>query len=296
MRTNGQRMARLRAQLLEALLSGDDEQVRLTCERAINENQPPLAVELQLVLPAVRMLGELWARGEINVAIEHRAIEMATIQLARLRDDFVPHPPLDLRAVSTTVEGELHALGSRAAADVLICDGWHVDHLGANLPTLDLVEFVQQNHVDLVVLTVQVPDHLPKAIQAIRALKALENAPKIVVGGAATEVAEHHERLSEADALVDDLEQLSGTARELCGVGNHRSLDTYLQRIGERIQQRRRRLGWNQATLAEHAGLDRSYISALERGKQNVTLAALLKTANALQTSLDALLGDIREA
>jgi transcriptional regulator with XRE-family HTH domain len=39
------------------------------------------------------------------------------------------------------------------------------------------------------------------------------------------------------------------------------------------------------------AELDRTYVSAVERGRQNLTLGAIMKLAGALETSLDDLLG-----
>ena len=47
--------------------------------------------------------------------------------------------------------------------------------------------------------------------------------------------------------------------------------------------------GWTQQQLAESAGLDRTYISGLEHGKQNPTLGALLRLAGALEVPLDRL-------
>jgi transcriptional regulator with XRE-family HTH domain len=44
-----------------------------------------------------------------------------------------------------------------------------------------------------------------------------------------------------------------------------------------------------QQELADAAGLDRTYISGLEHGKQNPTIGALLRLATALETPLDRL-------
>jgi len=42
--------------------------------------------------------------------------------------------------------------------------------------------------------------------------------------------------------------------------------------------------------LASSCGLDRTYISAVEHGKQNLTIGAAVKLADALNTSLVSLL------
>jgi transcriptional regulator with XRE-family HTH domain len=48
--------------------------------------------------------------------------------------------------------------------------------------------------------------------------------------------------------------------------------------------------GWSQQALAAEAGLDRTYISAVERGRQNLTVGALLSLAQALDTPIADLL------
>ena len=42
--------------------------------------------------------------------------------------------------------------------------------------------------------------------------------------------------------------------------------------------------------MADTAGLERTYISTMEHGKQNVTIGAVVKVAKALDTSLEQLL------
>lgn len=62
--------------------------------------------------------------------------------------------------------------------------------------------------------------------------------------------------------------------------------------LGERIKQRREARGWNQKELAEHANVDRSIISLMERNARNgARPETLMKLANALGVTVDYLLG-----
>jgi transcriptional regulator with XRE-family HTH domain len=54
--------------------------------------------------------------------------------------------------------------------------------------------------------------------------------------------------------------------------------------FGRVLRAARTRTGMSQQTLAEGAGADRSYLSMLERGLQQPTLAMLLRIAKALST------------
>lgn len=64
------------------------------------------------------------------------------------------------------------------------------------------------------------------------------------------------------------------------------------QKIGQRIRQHRMANGWQQAELAYRAGLNSSYISHIETGQTKLALPTIVKIANALSVSVDALLCD----
>jgi transcriptional regulator with XRE-family HTH domain len=62
-----------------------------------------------------------------------------------------------------------------------------------------------------------------------------------------------------------------------------------LVRFGERLRDLRLASGLSQEAFAEQCGLDRTYISGIERGKRNVSLQNLKLIAKALNTSLSRL-------
>jgi transcriptional regulator with XRE-family HTH domain len=62
------------------------------------------------------------------------------------------------------------------------------------------------------------------------------------------------------------------------------------QALGEAIRSVRRERGFAQETFAAHAGMDRSYYGAIERGEFNVSLDTLVRVAVGLQTSPSRLL------
>jgi len=54
--------------------------------------------------------------------------------------------------------------------------------------------------------------------------------------------------------------------------------------VDNAIREIRKRHGISQAALAEECGLDRTYISGIERGQRNPSLTNILKIAGALGT------------
>ncbi len=62
-----------------------------------------------------------------------------------------------------------------------------------------------------------------------------------------------------------------------------------LKRVGARLRKARQAKGLSQEALAHVAGLDRSYVSGLERGEFNVSVVALAKLARAAGLRLSVL-------
>jgi transcriptional regulator with XRE-family HTH domain len=62
-----------------------------------------------------------------------------------------------------------------------------------------------------------------------------------------------------------------------------------LGRFGIRVRQRREAKGLSQEAFAAAAGLDRTYISGIERGKRNVSLRNIDVIAKAFGTSISEL-------
>jgi DNA-binding XRE family transcriptional regulator len=91
------------------------------------------------------------------------------------------------------------------------------------------------------------------------------------------------------DAVAADALSGMHEARRLRGAVPPPPGEDYFARLGGRVQELRSGKGWTQQDLAENAGLDRTYISGLEHGKQNPTLGALLRLARALEVPLDRL-------
>lgn len=60
--------------------------------------------------------------------------------------------------------------------------------------------------------------------------------------------------------------------------------------VADAVRKARKASGLSQEDLALEAGLDRTYISQVERGKRNVTIVVLARIAGALKTTPDRLL------
>ena len=59
-----------------------------------------------------------------------------------------------------------------------------------------------------------------------------------------------------------------------------------LVRFGKRLREIREKVGVSQEKLAEMAGLHRTYVSSVERGKRNISLINIARLGRALGVSL----------
>jgi transcriptional regulator with XRE-family HTH domain len=67
-------------------------------------------------------------------------------------------------------------------------------------------------------------------------------------------------------------------------------------RFGKRLREIREKAGISQEKLAELAGLHRTYVSSVERGKRNISIQNVERLAAALGTTMAQLMPDARAA
>lgn len=280
----------LRERYTAALLAGDHEEAGRVIQDAMDRGLDPVVVYLEVLTPALAAVGSAWRRGELNIAVEHLAIQITLQQSAYIRGLARRRARLGAEAVITAVEGEMHAVGARLIADLFYMEGWDVAYLGQNTPTRDLVAWVEERKPDVVLLSLSRPDRIPVARDAAATLKALPDPPLVFVGGGCLESAAARTGIP-ADLVSDDPLEAIRHANRVLNLGEaQRTVADHLSALGQRVQRLRKERGWSQQVLAAKAGLDRAYLSTVEKGKQNITIDAAVRIAAALETTLAALL------
>jgi len=63
--------------------------------------------------------------------------------------------------------------------------------------------------------------------------------------------------------------------------------DVHAKVVGRELREARSALGLSQAEVAGRLGVSASYVSAVEAGKRNLTLAQLANIANAMRLGID---------
>lgn len=288
-----QQTALLKDRYAQALSAGDGDEARRIAGDSIDRGLDPATIYFRIFGPALNEIGDAWLRGELTIAAEHHATSITLRQIAYVSEAWRPkrREGNGAAVVVAAVEGEMHAVGARMIADLFHVDGWDVADLGQDNPTDDLVALVDERRPDLVVLSLSRPDRIPVAARAAARLKALDHAPAVFVGGPGLLDVPEAESIAADLVSASPLEALSA-ARQLVGIaGGRKTLDDHLSTMGSRILDLRRQRGWSQQELAVLASLDRTYISAVEKGRQNITIGAAVRIADALETTLSELIG-----
>jgi len=187
------------------LLHGDYKACLAIAEQYFKEGNALVNLYLRVIQPCLYEIGRLWEGGHVSVAQEHLATAIvARVMLAgsaRMVSDCCKG-----KAVIVCAPGELHELGLRMITDLLEQDGWQVDFLGANLPVVELLQYLRSCSPHFVGIGVSLPFNLDSAREGIEAIHQELDLKqiKIMVGGPAFQHEDMSWRLIGADAYAAD--------------------------------------------------------------------------------------------
>jgi methanogenic corrinoid protein MtbC1/DNA-binding XRE family transcriptional regulator len=280
-----------RERYIAAILEGNAEAASRAVNEALASGVTAKNVYLHILTPSQAKLGSLWVEGKITIAQEHMGTQITISEMGRLRPLLKPRPRLNKQIVIASPAGDMHSIGGRMIADFLHMDGWTVLFLGADTPPGEIFQVAREKKVDVVGLSLTVKAGLPAAKEVLRLLKTLPLPPRLLVGGQAAQTARSEVLALGADEVSTTAQDAIEIARKLVGLPpSASSLEQRLQHIGATIQKHRRAQRLSQQDIAHSAGLDRAYISAVEHGKHNVSVGAVMRIAEALDVSFEELI------
>ena len=284
-------LTKLRSAYATAVLEGNADEAQKVLDQGLASGIIPSKLYLDVLMPVQVEIGARWHRGEVSIPQEHIATQITLRQMTRLKGLLKTRLKLGLKAVVSSVEGDQHFIGAQAVADFLSVDGWEVDFLGADVPTDHLVPFSKARGAHLVCVSCSLTGLVPVAAKLVQELKKLNPAPKVIVGGATFIMNPELAEQVKADAFAADPQTAVISARQVCGLLNaENALGLFLRKLGHSVHEYRKLRGFSQQELATNSDLDRAYISAVEHGKQNISIGAISKLAKALDVSIEELL------
>ena len=204
-KTGNRKVAPWSDRMLLLLISGDERGVVTLMESVLRSGNDLYFLYLDVLVPAMRVIGTKWESGEIDVFVEHRATGIASRSAARVGSRFSKRGVRKGTVLLGSPEGEWHVLGSQLLSDFIHLEGWKVDDLGPNVPVESFVAAATQiPDVVAVCIASTMKETLPAMSETITKIKkASNNSIPCFVGGAAVLDSEHAENLG-ADYWVSD--------------------------------------------------------------------------------------------
>lgn len=117
------------------------------------------------------------------------------------------------KIVMATVKGDIHDIGKNIASTILETYGYQVLDLGRDVDPQVIVDTVLEQDIRLVGLSALMTTTLPAMEETVKRLKALDNPPKIMVGGAV--VTPEYARSIGAEYYCEDAMADCAAAREV---------------------------------------------------------------------------------
>ncbi|WP_028581106.1 methionine synthase [Desulfogranum japonicum] len=118
------------------------------------ERFKPIAIINQILVPAMRHVGELFGRGEILLPFVLQSAEVMKLSVKALE----PHMDKNEAGSTTsillaTVQGDVHDIGKNLVDIILSNNGYEVHNIGINVPTEMIIEKARELNVDAIGLS-----------------------------------------------------------------------------------------------------------------------------------------------
>lgn len=169
-------------QSIEQGLTGEAK--RLSAE-ALAHSEPLSVMEGRLI-PALNKVGDAYEAGKLFLPGLLSAAKAATAALDVLRAAMSETGTVLNKGTLAlaTVQGDIHDIGKNIVKAVLESYGYKVIDLGRDVPPEQVKKAVEEHGLRLVGLSALMTTTLPAMKETVRLLKAMPEAPKIIVGGA----------------------------------------------------------------------------------------------------------------
>jgi methanogenic corrinoid protein MtbC1 len=153
----------------------------------------------KLLKPVMYRIGDLWQKGQLDVATEHAstntAISLVKIINERItaRTKWSQESSSKYKAVMCTPDGELHGLACNMIESLLLNNGFKVYNISASIPTDEGIQYIHDVRPDIVFISVTLAENIRSAQRLIQQIQSkYNNKLPIVVGGSAFNNRNHY--------------------------------------------------------------------------------------------------------
>ncbi|HEY6885584.1 MAG TPA: cobalamin-dependent protein [Nitrososphaeraceae archaeon] len=152
----------------------------------------------KLLKPVMYRIGDLWQKGQLDVATEHASTNTA-IGLIKIINERITartrpqESSSQYKAVICTPDGELHGLACNMIESLLLNNGFKVYNISTSIPTDEGLQYIHDVRPDIVFISVTLSENIRSAQRLVQQIQSkYNNKLPIVVGGSAFNNKNHY--------------------------------------------------------------------------------------------------------
>ncbi len=181
-------------QLKEAVINGDQDELKVLCGRVLDEKFNPVEAVQNGLIKGIEELGRLWTEGEmflpdvmmgadvLKLALDILGPELAKAEAAGIKRD------VKGRIVIGTVKGDIHDIGKNIVSAMMTAAGYEVHDLGINQDVAAFTEKAEEVGADIIALSALLTTTMPEQKKLVEHLKekGIKEKYKVIIGGGPT--------------------------------------------------------------------------------------------------------------
>jgi MerR family transcriptional regulator, light-induced transcriptional regulator len=164
----------------------------------------------KLLKPVMYRIGDLWQKGQLDVATEHASTNTA-ISLIKIINERITartrsqESSSKYKAVICTPDGELHGLACNMIESLLLNNGFKVYNISTSIPTDEGIQYIHDVRPDIVFISVTLSENIRSAERLIQQIQTkYNNKLPIVVGGSAFNNRNHYLNSTSSAFLIKE--------------------------------------------------------------------------------------------
>ena len=140
-------------QLFAKVMDGDKENIE-DLLAILRERFKPIDIINQILVPAMRHVGELFGKGEILLPFVLQSAEVMKTSVSLL-EPFMEKTDGDstTKILLATVQGDVHDIGKNLVDIILSNNGYRVYNIGIKMPVETIIEKAKEYKVDMIGLS-----------------------------------------------------------------------------------------------------------------------------------------------
>jgi methanogenic corrinoid protein MtbC1 len=165
----------------------------------------------KLLKPVMYRIGDLWQKGQLDVATEHASTNTAIGLIKIINEQIITRrtrpqeSSSQYKAVICTPDGELHGLACNMIESLLLNNGFKVYNISTSIPTDEGLQYIHDVRPDIVFISVTLSENIRSAQRIIQQIQTkYNNKLPIVVGGSAFNNEKHYLNSTSSTFLMKD--------------------------------------------------------------------------------------------